>query len=104
MRARSSDLAAREHRRLIDGQRILDVSRPSGYGLAELGFIKHRQVCAVAHRRRQMRGIAEQRHAWGTIPLMTNRQRVDGSQDRHRVAAGDQCAESRSPCVDNALE
>ncbi len=47
-----------------------------------------------------MRGIADQRHAWGTIPSVTNRQRVDRSHDRCRVALGDQCGESRCPPVE----
>ena len=53
-----------------------------GDRLGELGAVEHREVGALSGRRRQMRGVAEQRHTGHALPSVSGRERVEHAQDR----------------------
>ena len=66
----------------------------------ELGAVEHRQVGALAGRRHQVRGVAEERHAGHAVPPVVVGQRVDRARDRGGLAVGDQRGELRCPAVE----
>ena len=68
--------------------------------LRELGAVEHRQVRALAGRRHQVRGIAEERHAGHAVPAVAVGERVDHARDRRGLAVGDQRGELRRPPVE----
>ena len=67
---------------------------------AELGAVEHGQVGALAGRRHQVRGIAEERHPGHAVPSVPVRERVDHPRDRRGLAVGDQRGELRRPPVE----
>jgi hypothetical protein len=82
---------------LVDAERRFDVVGVRGDRLAQLRAVEHRQVRALAARRRQVRGVPQQRHPAHPVPSVVVRERVDHARDRPSVALGDQGGQRRRP-------
>jgi hypothetical protein len=68
--------------------------------LREFGPVEHRKVGALSGQRRQMRGVAQQRHPGRALPSMSGRESVEHAQGRCDPPVGDQRSERRRPSLE----